>query len=634
MCGIAGFTAPGVDAPDILAAMLIALRHRGPDAEGQYQDRGVALAHRRLAVVDLQGGAQPRVDAASGDALVFNGEIYGYAALAGELREAGIALQDQSDTEVLFQMLRRHGVRKTLDRIDGMFAFAYRCGTTGLLYLARDRFGEKPIYYAPCATGLVFGSEVSAIACHPAFRPPAPDPLAAFSLLQFEYLPGALSGWQGIFKLPPASLLTCDDGRIAIVPYWALPRAGAAVKLDEAVDRLDGLLTGAVRRQLVADVPLGVFLSGGIDSSLLTALAARQAPGITALTVRAGGGSFDETGFAAQAARHIGVRHEVVELSDGDMAAALDAITAQLSEPLADSSLLPTYLVCRAARARMTVALGGDGADELFAGYPNFRVQRFAPAMRLLPRASASIVAFMLDLLPPGSGYMDMRFRLAQLAQGFGQPPERQSYFWMAPFGPARMAALWHPDMALDGLSRDAFAPIDAAAAAPASAETLLQQFLLTYLPDNILMKTDRAAMFNSLEVRAPFLDRHLAEYAASLPMSLKYQDGSTKHVLKQVARRYLPESLVSRKKHGFAVPIGGLLRSLFQERVRDTLLSTSNPVSAWFSRGAIETLLAEHMSGKRDHGKRLWALFILFTVTGRSFAPAPAAPHVLAGTA
>ena len=300
--------------------------------------------------------------------------------------------------------------------------------------MAKSRYN-----YAPGAGGLVFGSEVSAIACHPACRALAPDPVAAFSLLQFEYLPGALSGWQNIFKLRPAHLLAWDRGQVSIDAYWKLPQAGPAVRLEEAVDRLDALLTAAVRRQLVADVKLGVFLSGGVDSSLLAALAAREAPAITALTVRAGGGDFDETGFAAQAASHIGLRHEIVELSDSDMTGALDAVTAQLSEPLADSSLLPTYLVCKAARASMTVALGGDGADELFAGYPNFRVQRWAPLMRYFPRAAAAQAGHLLDLLPPGSGYMNARFKLSQLMQGFGQPAARQSYFWMAPFGPARM---------------------------------------------------------------------------------------------------------------------------------------------------------------------------------------------------
>jgi asparagine synthase (glutamine-hydrolysing) len=631
MCGIAGFSAPDGSAGATLTAMLAALAYRGPDAAAQYLDGGIALAHTRLAVVDLAGGAQPRVDPATGDALVFNGEIYGFAALADELRAAGVFLCDRSDTEVLFQLLRRHGIRETLARIGGMFAFAWRDGATGALYLARDRFGEKPLYYGVTGGTLVFGSEVSAIACHPAFRAAAPDLPSAYALLQFEYLPGSFSGWQGIEKLPPASVLTFHQGRVTIERYWSppLPLHGSTSEA-EALDRLDTLLHEAIRQQVVADVPLGIFLSGGLDSSLLTAIAAREVPGITALTVRAGAGDFDETPYAIEAARHIGVRHEIVELGASDLNDAFGVCGHLLSEPLADSSLLPTYLVCRAARARMTVALGGDGADELFAGYPNFRVQRFAGLMRAFPRFSGRGLRTALRGIPPGRGYMSFRFRLAQLAHGFGHATTRQSFLWMAPFGGDDLEKLFSADISLPELAAAAFAPIDKAALEAEGAddiERLLHQFLLTYLPDDILMKADRAAMFNSLEVRAPYLHRPLAEFAAGLPASLKLRNGSGKHILKLLARRYLPAALIERRKHGFAVPIGVLLRTLFRERVTDTLLSPGNPVAPWFNRAAVENMLAAHMSGRQDHGKRLWALTILFTVAARrQIAPPPVA--------
>ena len=638
MCGIAGFSAPDAAAGATLTAMLAALAHRGPDAAAQYLDAGIALAHTRLAIVDLAGGAQPRVDPATGDALVFNGEIYGFAALADGLRAAGVFLRDRSDTEVLFQLLRRHGIHETLARIGGMFAFAWRDGATGTLYLARDRFGEKPLYYSVSGDTLVFGSEISAISCHPAFQAAAPDLTSAYALLQFEYLPGAFSGWQGIEKLPPASLLTFHQGHVTIGHYWSPPLPPRREKTSEAeaLDRLDTLLHEAVREQVVADVPLGVFLSGGLDSSLLTAIAARAVPGITALTVRAGAGDFDETPYAIEAARHIGVRHEIVELGAADLNEAFDACAHYLSEPLADSSLLPTYLVCRAARLRMTVALGGDGADELFAGYPNFRVQRFAGLMQAFPRMAGPMLVNTLRRIPPGTGYMNFRFRLAQLAHGFSQAATRQSFLWMAPFGGGDLERLFSADIALPPLQAAAFAPIDAAALAAEGAghiERLLHQFLLTYLPDDILMKTDRAAMFNSLEVRAPYLHRPLAEFAAGLPASLKLRNGSGKHILKLLARRYLPAALIDRKKHGFAVPIGALLRTLFRERVTDTLLSPGNPVAPWFNRATIETMLASHMSGRQDHGKRLWALTILFTVAARRH-PAPCPVPSLAGYA
>ena len=624
MCGIAGFTRPGQQARGQLQAMLDAIAHRGPDGSGLFLDSSLALGHCRLAIIDLGGGAQPRVDGATGDALSFNGEIYGYRTLAADLARTGIALRDRCDTEVLFQLIRRDGIPAAVRRIDGMFAFAYRDGRSGDIHLVRDRYGEKPLYYGIAGGQLVFGSEAGALLAHPAFRDAAPDQAAAYQLLQFECLPGQSSGWTGISKLRPGTMLRFADGRAEVTEYWR-PHIGSAppVQDAEAINRLDTLLQRAVERQCVADVPLGVFLSGGLDSSLLTAMAARINPDITAFTVQVGGHGFDETPYAIQVARHLGVAHEVVRLDDADVLAAADALQATLSEPLADSSLLPTWLVCRAARQRMTVALGGDGADELFAGYPNFQAQRLAGLMRLLPAASGTALSAALGRLPGRAGYMSWPFKLAQLSQGFGQAPSRQSAYWMAPFGPAAMARLWSADVDQDALLGQAFPAIEP----HPGADTLLRSFLTGYLPDNILMKTDRAAMFNGLEVRAPFLDRDLAEYASALPTRLKLRGGVGKWALKQVARRYLPDQIVYRRKHGFGVPIGALLRTVLRERCMDTILSRRNPVAAWFNPAEIERLAGEHMSGARDHGKRLWALHILFTVAGRRPAPARAVP-------
>jgi asparagine synthase (glutamine-hydrolysing) len=637
MCGLAGYTAPGPEARSVLAAMNGALAHRGPDGSGIFVDRGIALGHTRLAIIDLAGGAQPRVDEASGDALIFNGEVYGYRALAEELRAAGIALRDRSDTEVLFQLIRRDGVRRAVERIDGMFAFAYRDGASGALYLVRDRFGEKPLYYGLSGGRLVFASEVGALLCHPDFRHAAPDRLAAYSALLFEYLPGSLSGWTGIAKLEPGTILSFADGRIGCERYWRPPVGGSTARtIDEAeaVERLGALLLASVRRRVVADVPVGVFLSGGIDSSLIAALAKEAAPDLTAFTVRVGVESFDETPHATLVARHLGLRHEIVELGPADLVEAFDAIGDKLGEPLGDSSLLPSYLVCRAARRSMTVALGGDGADELFAGYPNFALQRLAPALRCVPAVAGSWLGRAVAALPAGDGYMNKRFLLRQLSQGLGAPTARQSFLWMAPFGPAEMAGLWRRSALPEDALAGAFAPIDnhaAEAAGLSAVDLLLYLFLVTYLPEDILTKTDRASMFNSLEVRSPFLDREVAEYAGPLPTRLKLAGRQRKVVLKRLAAGYLPEAIVERKKHGFAVPIGALIRTLFWERCADVLLSRANPVAQWFERSAIERLLGEHRSGRHDHGKKLWALYMLFRVAGHRVAPPVAEPRAAA---
>lgn len=633
MCGLAGFTAPGPEARSILAAMNGALAHRGPDASGVLVDRGIALGHTRLAVIDLAGGAQPRVDEASGDALVFNGEVYGYRALAAELRDAGIVLRDRSDTEVLFQLIRRDGIRRAVERIDGMFAFAFRDGKSGALYLVRDRFGEKPLYYSTARGRIVFASEAGALLCHPDLREAVPDRLAAYSYLLFEYLPGNLSGWTGVEKLEPGTILTFVNGRVNRERYWcpSLQRSNPSVHNEtEAAERLNELLTASVRQRVVADVPVGVFLSGGIDSSLIAALAVQAAPDLTAFTVRVGAESFDETPHAIAVARHLGLRHEIVELGPRDLVDAFDAIGEKLTEPLGDSSLLPSYLVCRAARRLMTVALGGDGADELFAGYPNFAVQYLAPAMGFVPASVGRALGRTAAALPGGNGYMNWQFLLRQVSHGLGASTARQSFLWMAPFAPADMAGLWRRSTLPDNALGSAFAPIDRYAAEVAglsAVERLLYLFLVTYLPEDILTKTDRASMFNSLEVRSPFLDREFAEYAGALPTRFKLIGSKRKVILKRLAGRYLPEAIVNRKKHGFAVPIGALIRTLFWERCADLLLSRTTPAAEWFERSTIETLLHEHRAGRKDHGKKLWALYVLFRVSSRRSVRPVAAP-------
>ncbi len=622
MCGLVGFTAPGPDAAAVLARMTAAVAHRGPDGEGAFVDRGLALGHRRLAVVDLSGGAQPRVDAERGDALAFNGEIYGFAALAESLRRDGAVLGDHSDTEVLFQLLRRDGIGATLARIDGMFAFAWRDGASGEVHLARDRFGEKPLFYAVRGDSLIFASELAALRRHPLLAEAALDPAAIDAYLALEYVPWDETGFAGVRRLPPGHLLTWRDGAATVAPYWS-PAVGAGpapvASEDEALDRLERLLDESVRERLVADVPVGVFLSGGVDSGLIAAVAARHAAGIAAYTVRMPEASHDETPHAAAVARHCGLRHVIVELSEADLLDAFDAVTAKLDEPMADSSLLPTWLVCRAARRELTVALGGDGADELFAGYPNFQAQRLAAAMAALPDAAGRLLRRGLDLLPASSGYMGLDFRLRQLSHGFGQPPARQSFLWMSPFTPDERRALWTPEARPNA---DPLAVADRLLAAPGAPaggmDRLLRLMTQTYLPGHILTKVDRASMYNGLEVRAPFLGRDFAEFAMALPWRWKLKGLTTKHLLKRLAARHLPHEVVWRPKHGFALPLARLLRGPLRQPVREALLDAGNPVAGWFRRPAIERLLDEHDSGRADHRKKIWTLFVLFRVAAK----------------
>jgi asparagine synthase (glutamine-hydrolysing) len=406
--------------------------------------------------------------------------------------------------------------------------------------------------------------------------------------------------------------------------YWRSPsRPDRASPGDEAeaLLRLEALLDASVRERLIADVPVGIFLSGGVDSGLIAALAARHAADTTAFTVRMPELSFDETPHAAKVASRLGIRHEIVELGQADLLAAFEAVSNRLDEPLADSSLLPTYLVCRAARARMTVALGGDGADELFAGYPNFQAQRAAPIMRHLPAVLGVLARRTLAWGPASPEYMNLRFRLSQLTQGFGFGEDFQSFLWMAPFSADETPALWRSDALPDGATEATFAPIRrlVGSGLPRDRlERLQQLFLQTYLPEDILVKTDRAAMMNSLEVRAPFLARDFAEFAIGLPRRWKLRGLQGKYLLKKLAARLVPPDTVYRPKHGFALPLAGLLRTVLAKPVRARLLDGGNPIAHWFNTAVIERLLGEHATGARDHTKKVWALYVLFCVAAR----------------
>ena len=631
MCGIAGFlrdpTRPLDADAAIVRRMLEPIAHRGPDENGIHVAGPVAFGHLRLSIVDLKGGHQPRVDAVTGDALVFNGEIYGYAALAADLIGAGVNLIDRSDTEVLFRLLQRDGVEATLEKIDGMFAFAFFEERTGRLHLARDRFGEKPLYWCTRGGSLIFGSEPAAVLAHPLTHELPIDLGAVHKFLTYEYLPGTHGFQCDLRKLAPAHVLTWSGGRVDIRPYWApepdeagTERAGDSE--EDKLDRLDMLLDAAVRDRLVADVPVGVFLSGGIDSSLVAALVGKHAPGLTAFTVRMPEASYDETPAASALAASLGLSHEVIELDDAAIVRALAVLAAKLDEPFADASILPTSVLCHAARQRVTVALGGDGADELFAGYLSFKANRAARVLALIPGWVGRASRMALAALPHRGSYMSVDFLLRQLSQATGLPPARQWVACMAPFAPEELDRLWHPDVrkSAEGSAEDPL-PGLLRSERPWSTAELIRLFASTYLPEDILFKVDRSSMYSSLEVRAPFLGRTFAEYAMSLPSRDKITGFSTKHLFRKLAMRHIPREIVERSKHGFAVPLPRLLRGRLREPVGAALLDRCSPLHQWFDRREIERLWSAHQAGT-DHRKKIWTLYALATAArGRDSA-------------
>ena len=618
MCGIVGFTNPQAGAEALLRRMMAPIRHRGPDADGVHIDDDLAVGHLRLTIVAPDGGQQPRLDPASGDLLVFNGEIYDYRNHGAWLKSQGIPLRDGSDTEVLFQTIRHLGMAAALEKLDGMFAFAYRDGASGAIYLVRDGFGEKPLFYTHGSSSLIFASEIKSLLRHPALQGVGFDRSAIEAYLSLDYVPAPQTGLAGVKKLRPGEIVRFQHGNLQKTLYWhpRLPSAGGRSAtpgdIDTQADRLTSLLDQSIQSRLIADVPVGLFLSGGLDSGLIAARASRFSPGITAYTIRFEGADYDETPYAAAVTKEFGLRHEIRDVGKQELFAAVAAIESRMDEPFADHSAVPTYLLCQAARQDVSVALGGDGADELFAGYLNFQAQLASPFLAAMPEAWRCLPRALSHAMPVKDDYMGLGFKIGQLLNGWGEAAKYHALQWMSAFAPPELKALLNPAPETDGLMM----AVDHELAVSEPTDALEQmQYLLCrlYLANDILTKVDRASMSHSLEVRSPFLARPLAEFALSLPGPMKIRGLQTKRILRHLGRRLLPQMVTERAKHGFALPVAGLIRGHLAEPMASTLLDRSNPLADYFAPAAVERLLTEHNSRRRDHRKRLWSLYCLF---------------------
>lgn len=613
VCGIVGgaFAAPSHNR-EWLSRATQRLAHRGPDDSGQWwsADGRVGLGHRRLSVLDLSAaGHQPM--ARGSLQVVFNGEIYNYRDLAQELAATGAEFTSGSDTEVLLAAYQAWGV-DCLARLDGMFSFVLYDPERRWLFAARDRAGEKPLFYHHSDEGLVFASELKALLCHPAV-PRRIDPDALDCYLSWGYVPGAGCILRGVRKLAPAHAFTYSlhGGGCRLWPYWQLPPLQPGqFNPAEKLERLESLLLAAVGRQLVADVPVGVFLSGGVDSSLVTAAAARLRGGVRTFTVVfPGGGRHDESEHARQVAHHFGTHH--TELAGSQFTPEVIAeLAVQFDEPLADSSMIPTYALSRLTRQHCTVALGGDGADELFGGYHSFtRLLSLWPRLTSLPlwlRRVVAELAHRVGWQGPGSSW------LAALDTPTGGLPQFSQLFSLR----ARRRLCGQP-------AGSRHSPAGAAwqALVPAGANLLDQaarHAFLTYLPGDILVKVDRASMLSSLEVRAPFLDRSLVEFAfGSVPSDLKAAGPRRKILLQALAQRWLPAGFDTARKQGFSLPLaswlqGGPWRNFFQQ-----VLLQPDPGSP-FQPAAVERLLNAPLVNHAA-AERLFAL-VLFQCWRRCY--------------
>jgi asparagine synthase (glutamine-hydrolysing) len=620
MCAIAGifdlYRHAEIDT-ELLRQMTDIQRHRGPDGCGLHQEPGIGLGHRRLAIIDLTGGQQPLFNENHTVAVVFNGEIYNFTALKRELEQFGHIFRTHCDTEVIVHAWEQWGER-CVDRFRGMFAFAVWDRKQQSLFLARDRLGVKPLHYAQLADGqVVFASEMKALLLHQGVRREL-DPLAIEEFFAYGYIAEPRTIFRQIRKLEPGHTLLLRKGSAPPAPrrYWDIPFEPLAAASDAYLaDELLARLREAVNIRLVADVPLGAFLSGGVDSSAVVAMMAQlSSQPVNTCSIAFDEARYDESTYAQQVAQRYRTRHhsQTVRQHDTDL---IDALAGLYDEPFADSSALPTYRVCQLARQRVTVALSGDGGDENLAGYRRYRWHLHEERWRaLLPLAVRRPLFGALGRWYPKADWAPRPLRAKTTLQALARDSVAAYFHSVAIMNDGQRQRLFSPALkrelggyhALDVLRRHA-------ASSPAADALSMVQYLdlKTYLPGDILTKVDRASMAHGLEVRSPLVDHHLVEWISGLPPSLKLRDGTGKHLLKQALQPYLSNDILYRTKMGFSVPLADWFRGPLRARLQTAVDSPLLADCGWFDPAAVRTLQVQHLSGRCDHSAPLWSLLM-----------------------
>ena len=616
MCGIAGVAGSLNADQAVLGRMNAALRHRGPDGEGSYRDETVGLAMRRLAIIDLQTGDQPMFNEDHSVCVVFNGEIYNFRDLRSDLERLGHRFATQSDTEVVVHAYEQFGVG-CVEHLWGMFALALWDSARKRLLLARDRLGKKPlVYYRAPDNGLAFASEFQALLAHPAV-PREVNPTAIDDYLTYLYVPSPTSAYRDVRKLPPGHRLVWQPDRLVVERYWS-PYFGGKLELpeDEAVEQFGDLFRDAVRRRLIADVPLGAFLSGGIDSSSVVAeMAVLSTSQVKTFSIGFGERDLDELGYARQVAERFGTEHHE-RIVEPHALAILPTLVRHYGEPYGDSSAVPSYYVSRLTREHVTVALNGDGGDELLAGYERHWAARLAARYDSLPEFVRHRLVQPLVPWVPAPRQRRAFLRRAKRFLAAAHLPVLDRYLlWVGAYSPAQKASLYSPDFVHSLHGNDSghwlraslapepeLDPVDAVQ----RADTLL------YLPEDLLVKIDIASMASSLEARSPFLDHRLVEFCAMLPSSYKLRGRTSKWLLRRLMRDRLPSRILTRPKMGFGVPVGEWLRGELRPLLDDTVLSARALERGYFKPDAVRSIVDEHVSGRADRTPHLWALLML----------------------
>ena len=613
MCGIVGFTHKRwVPDPDRIRSATATLIHRGPDQQGVFQSSICSIGATRLKIIDLSSGDQPLLSDDGDVAIVFNGEIYNHQELRVELEGLGHRFYSHCDTETVLRAFLEWDVG-CLARLRGMFALAIWTNSTKRLVLARDRMGIKPLYFAQRDGELFFGSELKAILVHPQIeRRLSLDGLDCY--LSLNYVPCPWTLVEGIEKLPPGRWLEWRDGRVSTGSYWRLPFGIAHDwTLESALEKLDELLKQSIREHLISDVPLGMWLSGGIDSSTILHYAATESRlPLKTFSISFQGRSFDETRYIREVAERYHTEHEELDLNpEVDLRSAIEQFAYYSDEPSADAGALPVWFLSKLSKTKTTVSLSGEGADELFGGYVTYRANQFAALARRLPRGTLQGVSNLLHNWPASDEKISLEYRLKRFVEGSLMAPDRAHVYWNGTFSEAQKAAMLRVELphALDivlGELRDRSAVADG-----------LTPYLWFdqryFLPDDILNKADRMSMAHSLEVRPPFLDHRIVEFAASLPASLKVRGSRQKVLLKELMRNKLPPSVLQRKKIGFDIPAHDWLRGCLRSLMLEVLTEGASDYAQVFKQDAIEAQIRDHLEKRVNIGYHLWGLMVLF---------------------
>jgi len=619
MCGIAGFVTTGFrgDSRDVVHRMVTALRHRGPDDQGEYVDAQAALGSCRLSIIDLPGGRQPIGNENGTVYAVLNGEIYNFRELRSRLQQRGHRFKTRSDTEVVVHAYEQDGEDFVAD-LDGMFALALWDGPERKLVLARDRMGEKPLYYYDGPGVFVFGSELRALLEHPDVSR-ALDLQSLSRYLLVDAVPAPHSILAGAAKLAPAHTLVVSPGaKPQVTPYWSLSFApDHSIDEREWCGRLIDQLEVSVRSRLVGDVPVGVFVSGGIDSGAVAAFAARtNAAPLQTFAVGFDTPSYDERRFARVVAARFGAEHHEIVFTATEALSLMDRIGSLLDEPLVDASFLPKYALARAARGSVKVALSGDGGDEIFCGYPTFLADAAARwLLATLPPAARRVVGGLIDGLPASSKYASVDFLLKQFMRALPYPAEVRTQLLLGGITAAEQSRLLSSGVRHSLTGFDPYAELTTAIEQLElrdPIERLIHHHARFYLADQTLVAMDRASMAAGLEVRAPFLDPALVELAATIPSELKLRGWTTKYILKRALEGILPPTVIRRRKQGLGVPIAAWLRGPLRDVMESRLAPARVRHRGLFDPTAVTRLVSAHVEGRRDHRKILWALLML----------------------